>query len=167
MFFCCSSGILRPAITEAKPDGRVGMTIETVNKSARSRMSIMMFIAASLLAACSTSAPSADRLELVTIEPKYVIPKSTPLQLIAGFDRFCVKTPGGPAAQETALRNAGYVPTNTTRGETRQVFLIDNKLPAIGISPQMCIARATARNRWKGNRSSYSVILFKPNGEGA
>ncbi|MEL6647400.1 MAG: hypothetical protein AAFQ05_06775 [Pseudomonadota bacterium] len=161
------------------------------------------------LCACSTSAPSADRLELATIWPGNEIPKSTPRELVLSFNEFCVKTEG-PAAQETALRNAGYVPTNTTRGEARQVFLIDNRAPAIGISDDMCIARATARtgqsnavgryvadafpeaklmnprdlavdieqawrvtggilatarNRWSGNRSSYSIILFQPKGE--
>ncbi|MEM7597154.1 MAG: hypothetical protein AAF382_05600, partial [Pseudomonadota bacterium] len=65
------------------------------------------------LAACSTSAPSADRLELATIWPGNEIPKSTPRELVLSFNEFCVKTQG-PAAQETALRNAGYVPTNTT-----------------------------------------------------
>lgn len=160
-----------------------------------------------ITSACSPEAPDADRLELATLSPWNEIPKSTPRELVTGFDRFCVKTTGGPAAQETALRNAGYVPTNTTRGKDRQVFLIDNRAPAIAISPQMCIARstartgqtnavgryvvdtfpeailidpddltvdveqawainggilATARNRWIGNRSSYSVILFRP-----
>lgn len=164
------------------------------------------------IAGCSSSAPSSDRLELATMSKGYEIPKSTPRELITGFDQFCVKTVGGPAVQETALRNAGYVPTNTTRGETRQVFLIDNRAPAIAVSPDMCVARstartgqtnavnryvevafpeaapmdpanlsvdieqawavnggilATARNRWVGNRSSYSVILFQPQGEGA
>ncbi|MEL7012361.1 MAG: hypothetical protein AAFO72_03670 [Pseudomonadota bacterium] len=164
------------------------------------------------LSACSTAAPSADRLELATIYPWNEIPKSTPLELIVGFDTFCANGPEGTAAKETALRNAGYVPTNATSGKTRQLFLVDNQLPAIAISPDMCIARATARsgqtnavgryvadtfpnaapmdtdaltvdveqawsipggilatarNRWVGNRSSYSVILFQPQGEGA
>ncbi|MEO0370734.1 MAG: hypothetical protein AAF231_04680 [Pseudomonadota bacterium] len=160
------------------------------------------------LAACSTQAPSADRLELATIWPGNVIPKSTPRELVSAFDAVCVKT-NGPATQETALRNAGYVPTNTTRGDVRQVFVIDNRAPAIAISDTMCIARATARtgqsnavaryvtdtfpsakpmnredfsvdieqawaipggilatarNRWVGNRSSYSLIYFQPEG---
>lgn len=163
------------------------------------------------LGACSSEAPSADRLELATIWPGNVIPKSTPRELVTAFDAICVKT-NGPAAQETALRNAGYVPTNTTRGEVRQVFVIDNRAPAIALSPTMCIARATARtgqsnavgryvadafptaqpldpddfsvdieqawsvdggilatarNRWVGNRSAYSMILFQPTAEEA
>ncbi|MEO0774673.1 MAG: hypothetical protein AAFZ04_16005 [Pseudomonadota bacterium] len=137
-----------------------------------------------------------------------MIPKSTPRELVTAFDAFCVKT-NGTAAQEATLRNAGYVPTNTTRGEVRQVFVIDNRAPAIAISDTMCIARATARtgqsnavgryvaeafptaqplkrddfsvdieqawaipggilatarNRWIGNRSSYSVIYFQTEG---
>ena len=168
----------------------------------------MALLLAAGATACSSEAPSADRLELATIWPGNVIPKSTPRELVLSFNEFCVKTQG-PAAQETALRNAGYVPTNTTRGQARQVFLIDNRAPAIGISEDMCIARATARtgqsnavgryvadafpeatpmnpsdltvdveqawrvsggilatarNRWSGNRSSYSVILFQPGG---
>jgi hypothetical protein len=167
---------------------------------------------AAVLAGCSSSAPSADRLELATIHPGYVIPKSSPRQLVAGFDRYCVKTPGNPEAKETALRDGGYVPTNTTNGKTRRVFVIDNKRPAIAIGSDMCMARATsrtgqtnavsryiaatfpeatpmdtsdltidveqawaveggilatARNRWSGNRSSYSVILFQPKAEDA
>ncbi|MEO0749058.1 MAG: hypothetical protein AAFZ10_11885 [Pseudomonadota bacterium] len=162
------------------------------------------------LSACSTAAPSADKLELATIYPWNEIPKSTPRELVDGFDRFCVNAPKGTAAKETVLRNAGYVPTNTTSGKARQLFLIDNQLPAIAVSQTMCIARATARsgqnnavnryiadifpeatpmdpgqltvdveqawsipggilatarNRWIGNRSSYSVILFQPEGE--
>ncbi len=161
------------------------------------------------LGACSSEAPDADTLEQATIWPGNVIPKSTPRELIATFDRFCVNGPGGVEAKETALRDAGYVPTSTTAGEARQVFVIDNRAPAIAISPNMCIARstartgqtnavnryvsdtfpaaqqtdtsqlpvdveqawaipggilATARNRWLGNRSSYSVILFQPKG---
>ena len=168
-------------------------------------------MAATLLAlsACSTEAPSADKLELATIYPWNEIPKSTPRELVDGFDRFCINSPKGTAAKETVLRIAGYVPTNTTSGKARQLFLIDNQLPAIAISQTMCIARATARsgqnnavnryiadtfpeaapmdpgqlpvdveqawsipggilatarNRWIGNRSSYSVILFQPEG---
>lgn len=163
---------------------------------------------ATIFAGCSPEAPTADRLELATIWPGNVIPKSTPRELVTAFDAVCVKTKD-PAAQENALRNAGYVPTNTTRGKARQVFVSDNRAPAIAISRDMCIARATARtgqsnavgryvaatfpdarpldsddfsvdveqawdvggsilatarNRWVGNRSSYSVILFQQGG---
>ncbi|MEM6374178.1 MAG: hypothetical protein AAF727_15580 [Pseudomonadota bacterium] len=189
------------------------MTAHPDTSGARQRQNVVGFgvcmacIAA--LAGCTSEAPSADTLELATMWQGNVIPKSTPRELVLGFDQFCVKTPSDIAARETALRDAGYVPTSTTAGEARQVFVIDNRAPAIGISPNMCIARstartgqtnavnryvsatfpeatptdpgqlpvdveqawaidggilATARNRWIGNRSSYSVILFQPGG---
>ncbi len=97
------------------------------------------------LAACEGPASTADRAELGNIAPWNVVPRSSPSQLVTGFRRFCVEAPGDPAAREEMLRDAGYVPTTRRRPGRGQVFLVDDRRPAIVRGARMCIAEARAR----------------------
>lgn len=164
-------------------------------------------LALASLAACSAARPGPDALELATISRWAEVPKSSPAGLVATFDRHCVHRPQGAAAQDAALRDAGYVPKIRPGARRAGVYVADDWRPAVISDARICgvraIARtgqtnlvnryvaasfprataldpaafgndveqawrveggmiATMRNDWAGNRSAYTVTLFRP-----
>lgn len=167
------------------------------------------FLAGVSLAGCAPGFPGPDALELATIPDWKAIPRSSPAQFVAGFDRFCVNGSRDPARQDEALRAAGYVPGYKSTGTRPVLYVVDDWRPAVLVGARICGVRAqsrtgqtdrlrryiattfpeampvsperfrndveqvwqveggmigTMRNVWEGNRTTYTVLLFRPEG---
>ncbi len=96
-------------------------------------------------AGCGGPTTDADRAELDNIAPWNVVPKSSPAQLVTGFERFCLDGPRDLDALDGALRDGGYVPTGARHPTRGQVYLVDDRRPAIAVTRRMCVAQARAR----------------------
>ncbi|MFN3644479.1 MAG: hypothetical protein ACK4TB_16335 [Gemmobacter sp.] len=62
--------------------------------------------------------------------PANVIPKSSPAQLVATFERYCLDT----AAPAAALKRADYVAVPRRAGSTIASFVVDDRRPAVMLS---------------------------------
>lgn len=109
------------------------------------------------LTACGPDIDS-DTAELATIYPWNVLPKSSPTALRQTFDRYCVNGPTSPAALEARLRAAGYVRMKHTGAA--QVYLVDDRRPAVVLSDRLCGARATSRTGQTEEINTYVARTF-------
>ncbi|MEX0280238.1 MAG: hypothetical protein AB3N13_03485 [Arenibacterium sp.] len=110
------------------------------------------------LSACSAAHVGADDAELVNLWTYYEVPKSTPRQLVQSFDRYCNNRQGSVAADDRRLRADGYVPLSKRKGA--QAYVIDNNLPAVAVSEQMCITHAKSRTGQTTAFQSYVARTF-------
>ncbi len=108
-------------------------------------MRVLFSICLALNVAACGAPISTDQAELRNIRPSNRIPKSSPAQFIKAFDQFCISGPRDRQRRETLLRDANYVPTKRWRAGEPQVFLVDDRRPAIVLSETICSARALSR----------------------
>ncbi|MCV2888051.1 hypothetical protein [Ruegeria aquimaris] len=109
---------------------------------------------------CVQQGTGPDAAELRNIAPWNIVPKSSPAQLVTAFRQFCVEAPASRSAQEGKLRNASYVPTAPRNGNKPQVFLVDDRRPAIVVSDTTCMARAYARTGQTEKMNDYVASAF-------
>ena len=115
---------------------------------------------AALLAGCSAEGLSPDEAEVANIRKAHIVPNSSPGQLVNAFDRFCVEAPTSAKARETALRRANYVPYRSKPRKGVQIWVVDSKRPAIGISDAMCLVRARSRTGQTEKLRRYVAATF-------
>lgn len=113
-----------------------------------------------VVAACSDAAPSPDRLELATIPRWREVPKSTPAQLVAAFDRFCTDRAPDMDAQDAKLRAAGYLPKVRARADRPALYVVDDRRPAVAVSDRICAVRAIARTGQRERVNRYVADTF-------
>lgn len=110
------------------------------------------------LAACAPDGLGpADRSELDNMWRGNLAPKSSPANLVAAFDRFCVQPPR--AQTEAALRAAGYVPL-PERTPGARGWVVDDSRPAIALSDTMCAVRAKSRSGQTDRFTAYVSRAF-------
>jgi len=113
-----------------------------------------------VLAACTDAPPPPDRLELATIPRWREVPKSTPAQLVAAFDRFCVEGAPDMAARDAELRAAGYVPKLRASAGRPALYVVDDRRPAVAVSDRLCAVRAVARTGQTERVNRYVADTF-------
>ncbi|MCR9124571.1 MAG: hypothetical protein NXH82_00445 [Rhodobacteraceae bacterium] len=86
-----------------------------------------------------------DKAELANLAPWNAVPKSSPRQLLSMFETVCIDGPAGRTATRAMLRDLGYVPTGPARTGRGQLFLVDDRRPAVALTEDMCMVRAAAR----------------------
>lgn len=97
------------------------------------------------VAGCIAGDTTPETLELANMNPANVIPKSSPAQLVAGFERYCLDT--APAAVPAALRGSDYVEVPRRAGGRVRSFVVDDRRPAVMLSDdgRACAVAAASR----------------------
>lgn len=119
--------------------------------------SILSLAALLALAACADGLSPADRSELDNMWRGNLAPKSSPANLVAAFDRFCVQPPRAQA--EAALRAAGYIPL-PERAQGARGWVVDDSRPAVALSGTMCVVRAKSRSGQTDRFNDYVTRAF-------
>lgn len=87
-----------------------------------------------------------EEFELANIKPSNVIPKSSPRQFVATFERFCLKMSEG---RDAALRAADYVPTGRQPRNGLRSYAVDDRRPFVMIGAtdgqDACAVSASSR----------------------
>lgn len=112
-----------------------------------------------MLSACGPLQGS-DQAELRNIKPSNQVPKSSPAQLVRTFDRFCMSPQVDRAELEDRLRDANYAPTRRATTGKPQVFLVDDRRPAVVISDRACSVRALSRTGQTKRVGDYVMSNF-------
>lgn len=101
--------------------------------------------AATIVAGCAAVAPTPDEAELRNMDADNIVPKSSPAQLVAAFEYFCLDT--APAALPVALRRADYVEVPRWGAARMRSFVVDDRRPVVMIAAdgRACAVGATAR----------------------
>jgi len=114
----------------------------------------------SVLAGCSAAALGPDALEIANIRHYNEVPRSSPTAMVRAFDRFCVNRPATLQASDAQLRAASYVPTRKRAGSNVRLYLVDDKRPAVAISPNMCLVQASTRTGQTQKARDYTAKVF-------
>ena len=109
------------------------------------RTAVAALASAALLAGCSADGLSPDEAEVANISRAHVVPKSAPAAFVKAFDRFCANAPDSASALEADLRGSNYVPYRSKPRKGVQVWVVDSKRPAVGVSETMCLVQARSR----------------------
>lgn len=111
----------------------------------RARPAVLACAAALALGGCASAAGTPERLELANMNPGNVVPKSSPAQLVAAFERFCLDTDA--AAAPAALRRSDYVEVPRRTGGMVRSFVVDDRRPAVMLSDagRACAVAAASR----------------------
>ncbi|MEO1025279.1 MAG: hypothetical protein AAFX07_06955 [Pseudomonadota bacterium] len=119
----------------------------------------LLILAISVLVGCA-GPTTTDQTELLNIKLSNRLPKSSPSQFVAAFDKYCVEEKS-PSARESLLRNANYVPVAPKRPNEPQVFPVDDRRPAVVVSDRLCSVRALSRTGQTQRLSSYIEEKFQ------
>ena len=97
------------------------------------------------LSACDVPATTSDTYELANIDPRNVIPKSTPKAFVAAFEKYCLDEGPNTAAIERALRSTDYV--RVPGNSALRSWVVDDKRPAVVVAANglSCAVAAQAR----------------------
>jgi hypothetical protein len=97
------------------------------------------------LAACDVPATTSDAYELANMDPRNVIPKSTPKAFVASFEKYCLDEGTDTAAIERALRSTDYV--RVPGNSALRSWVVDDKRPAVIVAADglSCAVAAQAR----------------------
>lgn len=136
--------------------------MKRANITAKTACAMRLGMLATLtLGACSAQNVAPDAAELANISAFKMVPKSSPRQLVLAFDRFCVNRKDTLAAQDDALRAAGYVPVAAAPNATARTYVVDSDRPAIAMSERMCVVRARSRTGQTDRFETYIADTFE------
>lgn len=119
---------------------------------------------AGLMALSGCLASTADEVELSNMRLWNAIPKSTANQFVTAFADLCAAPIKSGAAFEATLRAADYVPTGRPDARGTQVFLVDDRRPAImvrdttGVRACGVAARARTGQRQRVNDDISTIF---------
>ena len=102
-----------------------------------------------------------DQAELRNIYHVYGVPKSSPSQLVNTFSAVCVDGPASRADKEETLRDLSYVPVREWVPGESQLFVVDDRRPAVVLTQKMCMALAEARTGQSERFEDYVESSFK------
>lgn len=117
-------------------------------------------LAAMTLCACDTDGVSPDAAELANIGNRNVVPKSTPAAFVSAFNQFCVTGERDVQSREMRLRRAGYVSAISRPDNGIELFLVDDRRPAVVLSDTMCLVQAVSRTGQTERARRYIADTF-------
>lgn len=139
---------MRPLPSPTTPRGRVAAAV-----------------AVAALAGCSTGVgnASSDEIELANIAPAYIVPKSTPKQLVGTFEQVCMA--GTLEDARLALRALDYAMARASKsGEGVESYFSDNRRPAVGLQAAAggfnCVMTVRARTGQANAVDDYVAATF-------
>ncbi len=88
------------------------------------------------------------------------VPKATPAQMVATFDRFCVNGSRDTAQAERDLRAAEYIPLPNSRSPGARAWVEDDEAPAVALSDSMCVVAASSRSGQTDRFRRYVADTF-------
>ena len=115
------------------------------------------------LSGCVAATPSSPELiELSNIDPAYIVPKSSPAQLVSAFGRYCLADTLDGARQ--ALRKGDYIQKPRRGRSAMQAYVVDDRKPAVLLSGQAerfnCVVLAQARTGQTNRIEDFVTASF-------
>ncbi|MCC6304991.1 MAG: hypothetical protein IT545_07320 [Rhodobacteraceae bacterium] len=107
------------------------MTAGARDRPAREGAQVLPVLAlAAALAGCGFGDATPEMLEFENMDPENLVPKSSPAQFVAAFERYCLDQPSA-AATAASLRATDYVEVPRRGGSGLRSFVVDDRRPAV------------------------------------
>lgn len=114
------------------------------------------------LAACAPAPDTPEAFELANIRPGNVVPKSSPAQMVAAFETYCLAAT--PAQARAALRRGDYVQVARPTGAQFDFYVVDDRKPAValhdGAAGSFCATTAEARTGQSNRVEDFVAARF-------
>ncbi|MEM9438220.1 MAG: hypothetical protein AAGA15_14375 [Pseudomonadota bacterium] len=132
-----------------------------LRRASRGTSTLGLLLATLALTACSEAlTTNPDLAELQNIDRDRAIPKATPARLVNTFREVCVEGPAAYEAKEALLRDLSYVPARPLDDGASQLFVVDDRRPAVVLTQSMCMAVAEARTGQSERFEDYVAATF-------